>query len=217
MICKACGATISDDSEFCSKCGVKVGESAQPGEQKSPVERLAGSQDQSDEADEKETPLWEGRLSWKAYGQWFLLLLILGVVFLIFFIVKAIGGNPYLKWIGLAEVIIWVALLVVLIAKVLKHKLTLKYRLTTQRLFIERGFLSKTIDEVELIRVDDVIVKQNIFQRAFNVGDVLAKTPTDATDKDQLLVGIEDPINIKEMIREKAQRLRKKSLHVEQL
>ncbi|NOZ21580.1 MAG: PH domain-containing protein [Planctomycetes bacterium] len=220
MICKKCGATISDDSDFCNKCGSKIGESAeqaQTDEEKSPIEQLADREDQREEADEKEGKLWEGRPSWKAFGHWFVGLLALGIIFLILFIVIWAKNLSGLRIIGYAELAIWFILFAVLLVKVLKRKLTLKYRITTERLFIERGFLSKAIDEAELIRVDDVLVKQNIIQRAFNVGDVLAKTPTDTTDQDQLLIGIEDPINVKEMIRENARRLRKKGLHIEQL
>ena len=56
---------------------------------------------------------------------------------------------------------------------VLAAKLGVHYRLTTQRLFIREGILTRTLSEVELVRVDDVTVRQGLIQRLFGVGDVL--------------------------------------------
>ena len=77
MICEACGATVPDDSEFCNKCGRKLSEDKDEEREKTPVERLAAEEEKEDD---RERDLWEGRLSWKAYGIWFLLLILLGVV-----------------------------------------------------------------------------------------------------------------------------------------
>jgi hypothetical protein len=52
----------------------------------------------------------------------------------------------------------------------LVRKVTLRYRLTNYRLFTQRGLLARDNDEIELIRVDDVSVHQNVLQRVFDVG-----------------------------------------------
>jgi uncharacterized membrane protein YdbT with pleckstrin-like domain len=71
--------------------------------------------------------------------------------------------------------------------------------------------------KVELIRVDDVAVRQNLIQRVFNVGVVVVMAPTDQTEPRLELVGIENPIEVKEQIRAHVRRRRDRSLHVESL
>ena len=55
-------------------------------------------------------------------------------------------------------------------------------RITTQRVFYIQGFLSRTTDELEIIRVDDVQYKQNITERVFGLGRVVVIAPTELTD-----------------------------------
>jgi uncharacterized membrane protein YdbT with pleckstrin-like domain len=90
---------------------------------------------------------------------------------------------------------------------VLLTKLSTHYRLTNQRLFVTEGVLSRTISEVELVRVDDVAVRQTLFQRVCGVGDVLLTT-TDKHGSEVAIVGIDAPVVVKELIRENVQRLR---------
>ena len=95
--------------------------------------------------------------------------------------------------------------------------LTRRYRLTTQRLFIDRGFLSRTTDQTELIRVDDVQVQQSLLQRIFSVGDVKVLSQTDASDNQIVMAGLDDPHGWSEDIRQNMKIMRKKSLFVEQI
>lgn len=75
-----------------------------------------------------------------------------------------------------------------------------KYRLTTQRLFIERGLIARQIDEVELFRLKDVTVSQGILQRIFRAGAVTVIS-TDDTNPRVVLQNIGCPVEIKEHIR----------------
>ena len=75
-----------------------------------------------------------------------------------------------------------------------------KYRLTTQRLFIERGLIARQIDEVELFRLKDVTVSQGILQRIFRAGSVTVIS-TDDTNPRVVLQNIGRPLEIKEHIR----------------
>jgi len=96
-------------------------------------------------------------------------------------------------------------------------KVATRYRLTTHRLFKESGILSRAMNEIELVRVDDVAVRQNIIQRIFNVGVVTVIAPHDQTEPRLELVGIENPIEVKEMIRTHVRLRRKGSLNVENI
>jgi uncharacterized membrane protein YdbT with pleckstrin-like domain len=96
-------------------------------------------------------------------------------------------------------------------------KLSVRYRLTNYRLFTETGIISRTLNETELVRVDDVSVHQNILQRIFNVGTITVIAPHDQTDPRLEMVGIENPIEVKEQIRNNVRRRRQGSLNVENL
>ncbi len=74
------------------------------------------------------------------------------------------------------------------------------YRLTTQRLFVRRGWLAKHVDELELYRVKDVAVDQGILQRILDYGTVTVQAEDETTPKVDL-TGISGPTKAKEMIR----------------
>jgi len=93
-----------------------------------------------------------------------------------------------------------------------------RYRLTTQRLFIEQGILGKTTDQTELYRVDDVRTHQSFLDRIFGVGDVELIAPSETTQPTTRLVGIADPGVVAEHVRASSRALRmKRSLFVEQM
>jgi uncharacterized membrane protein YdbT with pleckstrin-like domain len=96
------------------------------------------------------------------------------------------------------------------------NKISIRYRLTSYRFFKEAGIISRKISELELIRVDDVSVSQNIIQRIFNVG-VVTVISTDATDPRLEIAGIANPIEVKELIRTNVRKRRSKALHMESL
>lgn len=90
------------------------------------------------------------------------------------------------------------------------------YRLTTQRLFIESGILSKTIDQTELIRVDDVRVYKSLFDRIFNLGTI-SLISTDVTNKEISIEGVSGAESVAESVRSHMRAQRGKALFVENL
>jgi uncharacterized membrane protein YdbT with pleckstrin-like domain len=165
-----------------------------------------------------EQHVWSGRYSLKAMGGWVLLLTFMGVVFLWYFIsryMQEAETSKLTKWIGWGMLIVFLISALWVLVVGLKRKFRAHYRLTTQRLFVESGIVSRDVDEVELIRVDDVSVYQNVIQRIFNVGDVKVMAPTDADSPTLILEGIPGPIEVKEKIRGLTQELRKKSVRME--
>jgi len=75
-----------------------------------------------------------------------------------------------------------------------------RYRLTTQRLFVQRGWLAKHADELELYRVKDVVVDQGVAQRLLGYGTITVLADDDSTPTMEL-VSISNPTKIKELIR----------------
>jgi hypothetical protein len=85
--------------------------------------------------------------------------------------------------------------------------LTIRYRLTNQRLVVETGFVGRHTEEIDLYRINDVSVKQNPFERMVGMGDI-DLTAADATTPHRVLANIGDPIRVKDLVREAARQER---------
>lgn len=74
------------------------------------------------------------------------------------------------------------------------------YQLTSQRIFVHMGVVAKHVEEVELYRIKDIVMKQKFLERILKIGSVLIISTDDSTPK-LALKGIADPYRIKEDIR----------------
>lgn len=163
-----------------------------------------------------EQDLWSGRMHWQnGIGR------VLSWLFLNIGIVIGAYYFPRPEWLS-RQHLAWTVLAIfaisalIMLGGLIVRILQTRYRLSSQRLFIERGVLSRTMDQTELIRVDDVRTQQSFINRIFNIGTVFMMT-TDATDRSVAIVGIKDPIRVTELIRQQMRTLRAKSLFVESL
>lgn len=103
------------------------------------------------------------------------------------------------------------ALLVIPIPWSFWQWLTLRSRnitLTTQRLRIQEGVLSKRVEETELYRVRDSSLAQNFWQRMVGTGDVTLVT-TDATTPTIVLRHLKRPFEVRELFRAQIERVRR--------
>ena len=100
------------------------------------------------------------------------------------------------RWVPLVPLALGVLLLLLLWIRVK----SCSYRLTTQRLFVRRGWLAKHVNELELYRVKDVVVDQKVLQRLLGYGAITVLADDDTTPQVDL-VGISRPTKVKEMIR----------------
>ena len=207
MFCLKCGVELPDGSGFCNKCGAPQeagGSAAKP--------PFPAGLPVSHDPPGPEEELWKGRFSGKLLAHWWILWVVeLAVLAYLYWgplsekgwtrsVFAVLAGLPFL-W------ILWTLLV---------NKLTVRYRLTTDRLFMETGFISRKLNEVELIRVDDVSVAQNLLQRILNVGRVTVIS-TDSTDPRLEIRGIDNPIEVKELIRTHVRKRRDRALHMESL
>lgn len=159
-----------------------------------------------------ETEMWTGRTHWLHYGGAFLLwLLINSAGMAAIFSIPAIEGYR-----AIVALVLFLGTATWLGYKPLLAIMGLRYRLTSQRLFIERGIIARTIDQTELLRVDDVRVYKSVWDRLFGLGSV-GIISTDATDREILIVGIRGPDAVGEAIRQRMRKLRQKSVFVETL
>lgn len=176
-------------------------------------DKTAGHDDQR----HKEELLWVGRTSWKHFAGRILLWLLGSIAVIILVTWLASAGD------GLSAVVaFWIAAVPIALAglwiggKVIKGVYGQRYRLSDERLFIDRGLLSQTIDQTELIRVDDVRVHKAFLDRILGLGTVEILS-TDLTDSSILVVGIQRSEDVAEAIRSRMRSMRKKSLFVESL
>ena len=67
------------------------------------------------------------------------------------------------------------------------------YTITTRRLNIKRGIISREIQETRLERVQDVNYSQSVYQRLMQIGDVDFNTAASGGDYDFIFYGVADP------------------------
>lgn len=227
MHCWSCGAELLEDSNFCHKCGVRVrGEhAAEPSSGTLPAETTQ-EREQAEGASAHVGPptvsvaaekeVWVGRPTIGSLAGRFTFagVCVLGVIGGLAYLLRRFGEEWRTFWWVVASALLGVLGLWLLVS-IVKTKLTLKYRLTTERLVIERGFLSKRTEEVDLLRVDEATVHQGLFDRLANVGNIVI-TSTEPSDPLYIVVGVEQPVELKEKIRQHARELRRRSLRREQ-
>jgi len=169
----------------------------------------AGAQQQERPTPKSEKTLWVGRTDWKHDGG--KIVLLAGPTF-VGLVLVAVWGPQYLK------IAIPIALVVlgIVAAKVAIRVLGTRYRLTSERLFVERGIVRQTIDQIELIRVDDLRVRKLLVDRFFGLGsiDILS---TDFTDAAIEIRGVADPDRVSELLRTQMRTARRKSVFIENL
>jgi uncharacterized membrane protein YdbT with pleckstrin-like domain len=77
------------------------------------------------------------------------------------------------------------------------------YTITNQRVQIEQGIFSKTVDEIDLRYVDDSSFTQGLLDRILGIGNVTLVS-SDKTTPRYVLRSVRDPRGVREMIRTEA-------------
>jgi uncharacterized membrane protein YdbT with pleckstrin-like domain len=73
--------------------------------------------------------------------------------------------------------------------------------LTNERITLTQGFWTKLRDDIEIFRVRDVVVKQNLYHRLVGIGDIVVKAMEGRSEETHVLRGIADPVRVSEAIR----------------
>ncbi|MFO0839254.1 MAG: PH domain-containing protein [Phycisphaerae bacterium] len=163
---------------------------------------------QLDPAQEKE--LWQGRASWKSLVPG--LTLGLGLTIIVALVFLKFGPAWLAKW-------AWIVGGVLVAAALLRHVwmiISVSYRITTQRIFVRRGILTVTMDQTELLRVDDVKTRQTILERALGLGRVEVFS-SDRSDARLTLADIDQPEIVAEHVRRNTRMAQRRTLFMEQL
>jgi uncharacterized membrane protein YdbT with pleckstrin-like domain len=101
-----------------------------------------------------------------------------------------------------------------LIVSLLRIRSTL-YTLTTQRILIEHGILSKSVNEIDLRTIDDTQFFQSFTARILGIGNVTLIS-TDKEEPVLVLHSVPDPRNLRETIRSNAYRMSQRQLFTRQ-
>jgi len=194
MKCVACGSPVPADAAFCPKCGqpVRAGAAVTKATATTPAERMrAGMGGTTTTADEQD--LWRGGFSPKAMvGYW-----IVAALITVAAIVAGIFIPEPITWtagLGIAAAI-WVSL----ILYYFYLRLSIDYRLTTQRLIFRKGILRQVTNRTEMIDVDDVQVTQGMVERMLGVGTIRLLS-SDTSDPSLVMRGIDDALNVSHLI-----------------
>jgi uncharacterized membrane protein YdbT with pleckstrin-like domain len=133
-----------------------------------------------------EQVIFEGHPSWRAilgfYLKGVVVALVLGVI------AKLVDGN------GSAFLVVLVVLAVTLLIGFIKRVATV-YTITTRRLNIKRGIISREIQETRLERVQNVNFRQSVYQRLMQIGDVDFDTAA-TDDYNFVFAGVADPADV---------------------
>jgi membrane protein YdbS with pleckstrin-like domain len=212
--CPECGKQMSDQAPSCPHCGYAP--------QGGPV-RFAAVGEATPDAGRHETVLWEGGPSLKLLLVQILRTLIVASAAIIAailvhplavsFFEDLSSGRGRTRGDGSPATLILMVIVgsylviraIVLSTSVMRLRST-KYRLTNQRLVVEQGILSRTLDEVDLRTVDDSGFSQAPLERLQGIGTVWV-VASDRTTPRLVLRGIPDPRALREKIRENAYRM----------
>ena len=111
-----------------------------------------------------ERELYEGRPSWRALLSFYLLGI--GIALVVVVILGLLAGS----WGPAAGIAVVIAGLTLVIGYL--RRIATKYLITTQRLRISRGIVSKKVQETRLERVQNVNYQQGVIDRVLGVGTV---------------------------------------------
>jgi uncharacterized membrane protein YdbT with pleckstrin-like domain len=78
-----------------------------------------------------------------------------------------------------------------------------RYGVSNQRIMVESGVLSKSLAEIDVRTIDDITFRQTFVERLLGIGQIaiLSSDPTNARVR---LVGVPDPRQVRELIRNSA-------------
>jgi uncharacterized membrane protein YdbT with pleckstrin-like domain len=131
-----------------------------------------------------EQVIFEGHPSWRAILGFYLKGVLVAVIAGL--IAKLVGSGA-----GTVFLVVLVVLAVTVLAGFVKRIAT-TYTITTRRLNIRRGIVSREVQETRLERVQNVNYQQSVFQRVVQIGDVDFDTAA-GDDYNFVFAGVADP------------------------
>ena len=141
--------------------------------------------------------MFQGHPSWRSILGFYIkgLLALLVIAFLVGLGTNIANGDTDT---GLVILVAVVGVAIVVLAGFIK-RVTTHYTITTRRLHIQRGIISRDIQETRLERVQNVNYNQSLLERILQVGDVDFDTAA-GDDYNFIFVGVADPAEVVESV-----------------
>jgi membrane protein YdbS with pleckstrin-like domain len=193
MKCSKCFVENPAEAKFCHQCGNALADitttaAAAPSSQLPPQYRT----NRQAIPDVPEETLWEGGYAPQAmYGQW----LGAGVITLVCLVLLIIWGPPNAGWWWTGYILGVLALWAAMALLFFYRRYTMKFKLTNLRFFHEYGLLTRTVERIEVISMDDISFRQGLVERMLNIGDITIIS-SDRTQPELKLRGI---MNVREV------------------
>jgi uncharacterized membrane protein YdbT with pleckstrin-like domain len=211
VACPECKGQVSSAAAACPHCGHPMVAGSGIAARVAPVRAAASEQ-----------TLWEGKPSLKSLTLSISSTVLFGVVLTV---ATVLSYRPALRFIagisdGLAKTVaegesglrLAAILIVVFVVGVRVVKLgwqiialrSQHYRLSNQRLVLERGVLSKTITEIDMRTVDEILFSQSPVDRVLGLGDIVVVSSElgGRGNRERVrLVGVVDPRAVREKVR----------------
>jgi membrane protein YdbS with pleckstrin-like domain len=220
VYCRQCSTLIDNDSTFCKACGAR--QAVAPGSD--PAGPFA-SPPVAPGTPEPEREVWSGRRSAKRFVPWYALggLLMLAALYAAVTVdPKGLADWPavgpalaaHAWYVRLFPVAAVLAFLLIIWCRAWLFVHGEAYRLTSERFFVRRGILVRHNDEMEIIRINDVTLRQSLLERLLGIGTVTVISNDDTTPL-VAMAALPEPEAVKEHVRTAAARKRKSGVYVE--
>jgi uncharacterized membrane protein YdbT with pleckstrin-like domain len=135
--------------------------------------------------------MFQGHPSWRSIIGFYIKGLLLVIAICV--VVRLVKNDT-----SLVALVALVGVTVVVLAGLIK-RITVHYTITTRRLHIKRGIISREIQETRLERVQNVNYDQSVLQRLLRVGDVDFDTAA-GDDFNFVFAGVADPDEVVERV-----------------
>src|SRR3954452_7123130 len=144
-----------------------------------------------------EQVMFQGHPSWRSILSFYIkgLLVVLVIAFLIGVVTNIANGDTDT---GLVVLVAVIGVAAVVLTGFIK-RITTHYTITTRRLHIQRGIISRDIQETRLEPVQNVNNNQSLPERVLQVGDVDFDTAA-GDDYNFVFVGVADPADVVEKV-----------------
>ena len=141
--------------------------------------------------------MFQGHPSWRSIIAFYIkgLFIVLIAAFVVGIVTNITGDDTDT---GLVALVAVVGVAVVVLAGLIK-RITVHYTITTRRLHIKRGIISREIQETRLERVQNVNYDQSAVQRLLQVGDVDFDTAA-GDDYNFVFAGVANPDEVVERV-----------------
>lgn len=151
---------------------------------------------------EGEFTVWEGRYSMKNFvGGLILRLLATGAWFVLAYFTWAQGAiSQPLQMLAIITAVLLGLYWLALVWRVVKARFSHFYRLTNKRLFVWSGIFKRRLDQLELVKVNDVYTSEpSLWHRWFKVGTVVVESSEEQLPM-TYLNGVNQPVQVMDTV-----------------